>query len=96
MPFDNPHQTPFCDIELLLDARSLISDRGDWAQGRFRDQNRRCLVAALSSVSGSRSVYSANRVERRLARLLATQLPPRDDVSYCPTTAHVVQRRSAN
>jgi hypothetical protein len=77
MPFDNPHRTPFGDIERLREARYVISDRGDWVKGRFQDWNRRCLVAALSSVSGSRSFYSANRVERRLARLLATQLPSR-------------------
>ena len=76
MPFDNPHQTPFGDIELLQDARRLISDRSDWVQGRFQDGNRRCLVAALSSVSGSRDFDAGNRVERRLTRLLARQLPP--------------------
>ena len=27
MPFDSPHQMPFGDIELLMDARSRISDR---------------------------------------------------------------------
>jgi hypothetical protein len=77
MPFDNPNQTPFGDFELLLDGRGLISDRRDWVQGRFQDGNRRCLVAALSSVSGSLSFDSANRVERRLTRLLAKQLPSR-------------------
>jgi hypothetical protein len=89
MPFDNPHQTPFGDLELLLDARRLISDRGHWVKRRFQDGNRRCLVAALSSVSvsqgsglGSRverrlSQLLASRAERRLSRLLVRQLPPR-------------------
>ena len=77
MPFDNPHQTPFGDIELLQDARHLISDRRDWVQDRFQDRNRRCLVAALSSVSGNRGFDLPNRVERRLTRHLATQLPSR-------------------
>ncbi len=54
MPFDNPHQAPFGDIELLREARSRISSKGDWVQGRFRDGHRECLVAALSVVSGSR------------------------------------------
>jgi hypothetical protein len=74
MPFDNPHHSPIGDVDLLLDARRLISDRRDWVQGRFQDGNRRCLVAALSSVSGSRDFDAANRVERRLTRLLARQL----------------------
>jgi hypothetical protein len=77
MPFDNPHHSPIGDVDLLLDARRLISDRRDWVQGRFQEGNRRCLVAALSSVSGSRDFDAANRVERRLTRLLARQLPSR-------------------
>ena len=27
MPFDNPHQTPFGDLELLMEARGRISSR---------------------------------------------------------------------
>jgi hypothetical protein len=77
MPFDNPHQTPFGDLELLLDARRLISDRGRWVKRRFQDGNRRCLVAALSSVSVSQCSGLASRVERRLSRLLARQLSSR-------------------
>jgi hypothetical protein len=34
MPFDNLHQTPFGDLELLRDARSHISDKRDCAPGR--------------------------------------------------------------
>src|SRR5215469_3438500 len=75
MPFDNPHQTPFGDIELLVAARGRISDSSDWMKHRFQDGNRRCLVAALSLVSDSRDLDVPNRVERRLARLLAKQLP---------------------
>jgi hypothetical protein len=77
MPFDNPHQLPFGDSELLREARSRISSRADWVQGRFRDGRRECLVAALSVVSGSRSFNMPNRTERRLARLLAVHIPPR-------------------
>ena len=76
MPFDNPHQTPFGDAELLWDARSRVSTRNDWVQGQFQDGNRLCIVGALSLVSGSRSFNTPNRVERRLARVLAAQLPP--------------------
>ena len=76
MPFDNPHQTPFGDAELLWDARSRVSTRSDWVQGRFQDGNRLCIVGALSLVSGSRSFNTPNRVERRLARVLVAQLPP--------------------
>ena len=75
MPFDNPHQTPFGDAELLSKARSRISSRSDWVQDRFKDGDRHCLVAALSVVSGSLNFNMPNPVERRLARVLVTQLP---------------------
>ena len=80
MPFDNPHQTPFGDAELLWEARSRVSTRSDWVQGRFQDGNRLCIVGALSLVSGSRSFETPNRVERRLARVLVAQLPQRRPV----------------
>ena len=76
MPFDAPYQTPFGDIELLLDARSRISNRKTWVQGSFQDGDRHCLVAALSLACWSRSFHVPNRTEKRLARLLATRLPP--------------------
>jgi hypothetical protein len=76
MPFDNPHQMPLGDAGLLWDARSRVSTRSDWVQGRFQDGNRLCIVGALSLVSGSRSFNTPNRVERRLARALVAQLPP--------------------
>ena len=76
MPFDAPYQTPFGDIELLTDARSRISSRKSWVQGRFQDGDRHCLVAALSLACGSRSFHMPNRTERRLARLIAKQIPP--------------------
>jgi len=44
-------------------------------QRRFQDGNRLCIVGALSLVSGSRSFNTPNRVERRLARVLVSQLP---------------------
>ena len=76
MPFDAPYQTPFGDIELLTDARSRISNRKSWVQGRFQDGDRHCLVAALSLACGSRSFHMPNRTEKRLARLIAKQIPP--------------------
>ena len=75
MPFDNPHEMPFGDIEILRDAQSRISHRRDWVQGCFRDGDRHCLVAALSLASGSRSFRRSSPTERRLARLLARELP---------------------
>jgi len=75
MPFDNPHEMPFGDIEILRDARARISHRCDWVQGCFRDGDRHCLVAALSLASDSRSFRRSNPTERRLARLLARELP---------------------
>ena len=76
MPFDAPYQTPFGDIELLTDARSRISNRKAWVQGRFQDGDRHCLVAALSLACGSPSFHVPNRTEERLARLVAKQIPP--------------------
>ena len=68
MPFDNPHEMPFGDIEILRNARARISHRRDWVQGCFRDGDRHCLVAALSLASDSRSFRRSNPTERRLAR----------------------------
>jgi hypothetical protein len=75
MPFDNPHQTQFGDIDLLLDARSRLSSSGGWVQQRYQDGNRLCLVAALSVAAGSPDFRTPNRAERELARLVAAQLP---------------------
>jgi hypothetical protein len=75
MPFDNPHQSPFGDLELLMEARGRISSRDTWVQGHFRKGGRYCLVASLSLTCGSRSFGMPNRTERRLSRLVATQMP---------------------
>jgi hypothetical protein len=76
MPFDAPYQTPFGDIELLIDARSRISNRELWARNRFQDGDRHCLIAALSLACGSSSFHVPNQTEKRLARLIAKQIPP--------------------
>jgi len=75
MPFDAPYHTRFGDIELLTDARNRISNRKFWVQRRFQNGGRHCLVAALSLACGSRSFRAPNRVERRLTRLIAMQIP---------------------
>ena len=75
MPFDNPHQMPLGDLEILGDARGRIAEEGNWLKGDFRDGNRHCLVAALSVAAGSCDVRTPNMAERRLARLLVKQLP---------------------
>ena len=75
MPFDAPCQTPLGDIKLLTDARSRIRNRNSWVQGRFQDMDRYCLVAALSLACGSRSFDIPNRTEKKLARLIAAQIP---------------------
>lgn len=76
MPFDNPHQTPFGDLELMMEARGYISNRTAWVQGHFRKKGRYCLVAALSLTCGSRSFAMPNKTERRLARLITAEIPP--------------------
>ena len=63
MPFDNPHQTPSGDLDILLDARNRISGSDAWVQGRFRDGDRHCLVGALSMASASHSFNIPNRTE---------------------------------
>ena len=75
MPFDNPHQMPFGDLELLMEARSRISSKHFWVQGHFQKDGRYCLVASLSLTCGTRSIGMPNRTERRLSRLVAKQTP---------------------
>jgi hypothetical protein len=75
MPLDNPHQVPFGDTDILMDARSIICDRDRWLQGGFRDGDRHCLVAALALASGSRSFKNPSETEHRLAKCLAKQIP---------------------
>ena len=76
MPFDNPYDPPFGDLEILMNARSRISAEGSWLKGSFQDEDRRCLVAALSVAAGSPNFDNPNRIERRLARILVARLPP--------------------
>jgi hypothetical protein len=75
MPFDNPHQTPFGDLELLMETRGRISRKEAWIRGHFRKRGRYCLVASLSLTCGSRSFGMPNRKEQRLSRLIAMQMP---------------------
>jgi hypothetical protein len=77
MPFDNPHHPPIGDLEILMDASNCVSIQSKWVKGNFRDGDRHCLVAALFLACGSRSLTIPNRKERRLARMLANQLPSR-------------------
>jgi hypothetical protein len=76
MPFDHPNPAPIGDLGILLDTRELIERRDRWLQRLFEDGDRHCLVAALSLSCGSPSFYAPNKLERRLARMLARQLPP--------------------
>ena len=75
MPFDNAHQVPFGDLEILRDARGRIAEEGNRCKGDFRDGDRHCLVAALSLAAGSSDFRTPNGTERRLAQRLVTQLP---------------------
>ena len=78
VPFDSFHQAHGGDLQHLVEARDLISDRTRWLKHSFnRDGDRYCLVGALSVVCGSRGFALPNRTERRLARVLAKQLPLR-------------------
>ena len=81
MPFDNAFEGPFSDIEILMDARRRIADRGHWLQRQFRYRDRHSLVAALSVASQSSRFDRPNQTERRLARILVRQLPRKAGVS---------------
>lgn len=76
MPFDHPTPAPIGDLDILLDTRDRIESRERWIQKLFEDGDRHCLVAALSLACRSPSFYAPNKLERRLARMLARQLPP--------------------
>lgn len=76
MPFDHPTPAPIGDLEILLDTRDRIASQERWLQKLFQDGDRHCLVASLSLACGSPSFYAPNKVERRLARMLAREIPP--------------------
>jgi len=75
MPFDSPPDGRLGDIQLLWAARNRIGHESGWVQSHYSDGDRLCLVAVLSVVAGSTSFDAPNLTERRLARLLADQLP---------------------
>ena len=50
--------------------REVAFPADHWTKRRFQDGDRYCLVASLSVASGSQGYNSANRVERRLTRVL--------------------------
>jgi hypothetical protein len=75
MPFDNPHQMPFGDLELLMEARGRISRKDFWVQGHFQKDGRYCLVASLSLTCGTRSIGMPSRTELRVSRLVAMHMP---------------------
>ena len=76
MPFDNPHQTSFGDLDVLEAARSRIFTQDRWIKRRFQVGERLCVVAALSLAARSRNFCLPNRTKRRLTRLLAAELAP--------------------
>jgi hypothetical protein len=76
MPFDNPNPAPIGDLAILLDTRDRIGRQEQWLQQQFENGDRHCLVAALSLACGSPGFFAPNKLERRLARMLARQLPP--------------------
>jgi len=80
MPFDIPARSPISDIDIIMEIRDRIGSPDKWVQGRFTQGDRHCLVAALSLACGSRSFSVPNNVERRIARKLASQLPPAMDL----------------
>ena len=97
MPFDNPHELPFGDLEILRAARSRVSDKGSWLKCGFQKGNRFCLLAALSVAAGSRNFDNPNRLERRLARILVAASSDRTTVNpaqglSCEAAPYAFQR----
>ena len=80
MPFDCPDLVPAHDLATLTDARDRIADPQSWIKHAFKHGNRHCLVAALSLACGSRDFYVPNKTERRLAQMLAEQLPSKKPI----------------
>ena len=74
MPFDNPQQRSFGDTEILINARSRVSDADHWLRFAYQDGDRLCLVAALSLASNSRNFDGPSASERRLARIMVKNL----------------------
>ena len=64
MPFDNPHQTPFGDLELLMDARGRISSRETWGSGPFPKRK--------ASLSRGRAIVDVRQSQFRHAKPNAT------------------------
>jgi hypothetical protein len=75
MPFDSPDHVPAYDLAILTDARDRVADPQSWIKHAFKKGDRHCLLAALSLACGSPDFYVPNKMERRLARMLAEQLP---------------------
>ena len=74
MPFDAPQRSNH-DSELLAQAKNALVRRG-WVQGQYsHDDGRLCAVAALAIACGNRRFGHPSRTQRRLARLLASELP---------------------
>ena len=74
MPFDNPQQGSFGDTEILINARSRVSDADHWLQFAYQGSGRLCLMAALSLASNSRNFDRPSVSERRLARIMVKNL----------------------
>ena len=63
MPFDNPHQMPFGDLELLMEARGRISSREAWVRAISKKMGATVSWPSLSLTCGSRSFGMPNRTE---------------------------------
>lgn len=85
MPFDNPHEIPFGDIELLKMARCYIEDPRKWIQGRYIHGTRYCAIGALGMATCNR-VWPLSHQGNRLARRLCQEMSyPRRLLSYIST-----------
>jgi hypothetical protein len=64
----------FGDTEILINARSRVSDADHWLQFAYQGRGRLCLMAALSLASNSRNFDRPSASERRLARIMVKKL----------------------
>lgn len=70
-------------VQILTQVRMFLSDPGNWTQKQMRDDNRRCLVAAIFDVVGQDEQHPVFKA-----------LQDNSNLAYCgisaPTSIHIV------
>lgn len=91
MPFDNSHEEPFGDIELLRRAKGLINTPDKWTKHVFfNDRGGYCAVAALSLACTGLVDRRLTPQGRRLASHLCRELPWRKLLWFLTARAKLI------